>query len=269
MKLFKFLFISTVLFSFSSCSITEKIVFNEEGSGKLSYVIDGSKMMTLMGSAFKEDGKKSKKKKNKKGADLSKDIDSTFSFKEIFASKKDSISKLTPEEQEKMKKMENFSVRMVMNEEKEIFNYTIYADFKDTSEISDIISPLESMKTLNPNTNSLGSKGDVLVDKNASSFFYDGKMFRKTIIKKSEDNSMKDPEMVKQEEETMQSLQESMKMIYDESFYKVEYQFPKPIKKVSYPNAILSADRKTVTIEFPLKEYTEHPENLSLEVELE
>jgi hypothetical protein len=269
MKLLKLLFLVGVLFAFSSCSITEKIVFNEDNSGQLSYVIDGSKMLSMIGSSFKEEDKKAKKKKSKKGDNFSKDIDSTFTFKEIFESKKDSIAKLTPEQQEKIKKMENFSVRMVMNEEKELFNYTLFTDFKNTSEINDIISPLESMKTLNPSGKSLGSKGDMLVDNSSSSFLYDGKVFKKIIVNKAEDNSLKDPEMVQQEEEMMKSLQESMKMIYDESYYKVEYQFPKPIKKVSYPNAVLSDDRKTVTIQFSLKEYAEHPENLSLEVELE
>ena len=46
-----------------------------------------------------------KKERSKK---KEKDIDSTFTFKEMFADKKDSIAKLSPEEQEKIKKMERF-----------------------------------------------------------------------------------------------------------------------------------------------------------------
>ena len=95
-----FLFICIV----SSCTITEKMILNDKGSGKFSYEIDGSQMMSMIGGAMKsesnEDAKNDPSKKKRK------DIDSTFTFKELFASKKDSIAKLSLAEQEKIKKKE-------------------------------------------------------------------------------------------------------------------------------------------------------------------
>jgi len=119
------------------------MILNEKGSGKFSYDIDGSQMMSMMGGAMKSQSNDDTKKK-------SKDIDSTFTFKQLLASKKDSIAKLSPEEQEKIKKMERFSVHMVMNEEKGIMNYSMFTDFNSISELQDVMNPVQSMKSMVP-----------------------------------------------------------------------------------------------------------------------
>ena len=77
MKYIKLLSALLFVFSFSSCTITEKMILNENGSGKFAYDIDASQMMSMMGSAFKGDSKKEKKRKA---------IDSTFTFKELLVS---------------------------------------------------------------------------------------------------------------------------------------------------------------------------------------
>ena len=69
MKYIKLSILLLIIFNFSSCTITEKLVLNDNGSGKFTYDIDGSKMMTMLGSTLKtldeDDSKKSKKKKKK------------------------------------------------------------------------------------------------------------------------------------------------------------------------------------------------------------
>lgn len=270
MKLFKCLLVAALLVSLSSCSITERIIFKEDGSGKFAYEIDGSKMMSMMGDAFKdESAKKSKKKKNKKGERESLDMDSTFTFRELFAEKKDSIAKLPLEEQEKLKKMENFSMRMVMNEAKGTLNYTMFTDFKSIAELKDIMSPMQSMKSLGSSNKSIGEKGSMMNDDNTNEYFYDGKLFQKKVSKLPIDNSNKDAETIREEDELAQSMKESMAAVYEESEFKVVYQFPKAVKKVSNPNAVYSDGRKTVTVLFDMKEYMETPESLNLEIELE
>jgi hypothetical protein len=64
-------------------------------------------------------------------------------------------------------------------------------------------------------------------------------------------------------------MKESMEMIYGQSSFKVVYQFPKAVKKISMPNALYSDDRKTITIEYPLKDYMENPDKLNFEVEFQ
>ena len=64
-------------------------------------------------------------------------------------------------------------------------------------------------------------------------------------------------------------MKESMEMIYGQSDFKIVYQFPKAVKSVSIPNALFSDDRKTVTIEYPLKDYMESPDKLNFEIEFQ
>lgn len=269
MRLFNYLLVACVLVTLSSCSITEKIIFNEDNSGKFAYEVDGSKMMSMMGSVMKEeDAKKSKKKKNKKEEIANKDIDSTFSLKELFASKKDSIAQLPLEEQEKIKKLERFNVHMIMNQDKGIMNYTMFADFKSIAELQDMTSPLQSLKSLNSNQ-TIGSQGNLMQDNNLSDYQFDGNVFKKKVHKILADKTGKTKEELKSEEDATEAMKGSMEMIYQQSDFKVVYQFSKTIKKASLPNALYSDDRKTVTVLFSLKDYMENPENLNIEVELE
>lgn len=286
MKLLKLLSVALFVFSLTSCSIAEKVIINENGSGKFAYEIDGSKMMSMMGSAFKEisadDSEKSKKKKKKKSKDIveeenkttKKVIDSTFTFKEMFAAKQDSISKLPIEEQEKIKKMERFSIRMVMDDEKEIMNYSIFTDFNTIAELQDVMTPLQSMKSLSPagqKTGGLGMAPDALEEKSSTQYFYDGKTFKKTVSsleKKREGVEATDKEVSPESEKLAEELKlkESFEMFYAQSDYKVVCQFPKPVKKVSIEGALYSEDRKTITIEYSLKDYMENPDKLNFEV---
>lgn len=271
MKTFRFLLAIAIVLCSTSCSITEKMIVNDNGSGKFSYEIDGTKMMSMMGSAFKEEGKSSKKKNKKEQP--SKDIDSTFTFKELFAGKQDSISKLSPEEQAKIRKMEKFSIHMVMNEEKGILNYTLFTDFNSVAELQDVMSPVESMKTLSPSgqTGGLGMAPNSVQESASTKFFYDGNKFSKTLSKLQKKEETEKQEVSKESEELSEELKlkQSMDMFYAQSSFKVVYQFPKLVKKVSVENALYSQDRKTVTIEYPLKDYIETPEKASFEVEFE
>ena len=56
MRYIKLLFALLLTLSVTSCTITEKMIINDNGSGKFAYDIDGTKMMSMMGSAFKSDG---------------------------------------------------------------------------------------------------------------------------------------------------------------------------------------------------------------------
>jgi hypothetical protein len=277
MKQIKLLIAFLFILSLSSCTITEKMIVNENGSGKFAYEIDASKMISMVGSIVKEDQKKTKKKKKRKNEidRESKDIDSTFTFKEMFASKKDSIATLPLEEQEKIKKMENFSVHIVMNEEKGILNYTMFTDFNSIQELQDVMSPINSMKSLNPSGSSaMGSSSGIPDDDSSTKFFYDGKKFSKIVskIEKKKEETPKEEaskDYDSSEEEVAKNMKQSLNMFYDQSNFKVVYQFPKAVKKVSISNALYSEDRKTITIEYPLKEYMESPQKLNFEIEFE
>ena len=59
------------------------------------------------------------------------------------------------------------------------------------------------------------------------------------------------------------------KMIFASSKYTLKYHFPKAVKSVSNPDALFSADRKTITVEYPFTDYSENPEKLNLNVVFE
>jgi hypothetical protein len=266
MRTIKFLCALLISVTVTSCTITEKMIINDNGSGKFAYDIDGTKMLSMMGSAFKGDEKEQTKKNKKKDTTGKKVIDSTFTFKEMFANKQDSISKLSPEEQAKIKKMERFSVRMIIDEEKGIMNYSMFTDFNSISELQDVMSPVESMKSISPTGQQSGGMGmapDALEDNSSTSFFYDGKTFKKTITKIEK---KKEANKEVSEEDDANKMEESLEMFYDQSNFKIVYQFPKAVKKISIENALYSEDRKTITIEYPLKDYMENPDKLNFEV---
>jgi hypothetical protein len=270
MKTIKLLLALAFIFNLSSCTITEKMIVNDDGSGKFSYDIDATKLMSMGGGAMAGNDKPKRKGKKER---VKKDIDSTFTFKEMFAGKQDSISKLSPEEQLKIKKMENFSVRMVMKEEEGIMLYSMFTDFKSVAELQDVMSPVESMKSLSP-TGKAGDMGlapDAMEDNSSTKFFYDGKKFAKTVSKVEKKKVEEAPkEDISDESAAVaEELKKSLDMFYAQSNFKVVYQFPKPVKKISIENALFSDDRKTVTIEYPLKDYMDSPHKLNFDVEFQ
>ncbi|MFY8180180.1 MAG: hypothetical protein ACOVLG_00290 [Flavobacterium sp.] len=274
MKSIKLLFALLLTLAMTSCTITEKMIINDNGSGKFAYDIDGTKMMSMMGSAFKGDDKENTKKDKKETVNRKnkKVVDSTFTFKEMFASKQDSISKLSPEEQAKIKKMERFSVRTIIDEEKGIMNYSMFTDFNSISELQDVMSPVESMKSISPTGQKSGGMGmapDALEDNSSTSFFYDGKTFKKTVAKIEKKKEVTEGVEEGSEDDVANKMKESLDMFYDQSNFKVVYQFPKAVKKISIENALYSEDRKTITIEYPLKDYMENPDKLNFEVTFE
>lgn len=255
-----------VIFSLSltSCVITENVSFNPDNSGKINYKFDMTKVMQMMGNQLGQ----SEGKKNK-------DIDSTFTMASIYESKKDSIAKLPKAEQEKFKKMEKFTCHMVMKEKEGVFVYDMFADFKDATELQEMVSPVNTLSELSPN----GKKAPAdAAPKNEgiTRYTFDGKKFSKNVVVKNKEEvkadlkkGMEKEGVDKNEAEAFSNqMTQSMEMMMGESTYDMVVTFPKKVKKVSIPNAKISEDKKTVTISYPMKEYMES-KNLNFEVELE
>lgn len=261
MRFVKYISLIASVFLLISCSITESLIMNEDGSGKYAFEIDASQLMAMGGKG--EFSKKDSKKENK-------DIDSIISFKEVFAEKKDSISKLPKEEQERLKKLENFKMHLLVNEKSEKINYSLFTDFKSISELDNLMSPLKSLTTFGGSQDKMisemtgGSQGTNAIQQ----FLYDGKVFKKKLIadKKME---LKEKEKVEGNEFENQ-MNDSMEMLFAQSNFKVKYTFPRPVKKVkSSYDVMYSEDRKTIMVEVPFKDYMENVEKSNLEVVFE
>jgi len=250
MKLYKLLSFCFLLATLTSCTFTENIYVNDNGNGKFSLDMDGSALMEMAGDQLS----------GQMGADAKKNIDSTFTFKQLLADKKDSIAKLSPEVQKEIKKLEDLTVNLKMNGEKKEFLMAFSKDFKNVNELQDILQAMSTLQKLeggssaaNPFAGGLGKNNSIL------SYAYDGKKFtRKAILDKQ-----------KAAEKPKDSAADMSNMIFASSNYVIKYHFPKRIKKVSNPNALFSDDRKSITIQYPFTDYMENPDKLNFDVEFE
>lgn len=250
MKLYKLLSFSFLIVAFTSCTFTENITINDNGTGKFSVDMDGSALMEMAGDQIG----------SQMGADAKKEIDSSFTFKQLFDEKKDSIAKLSPEMQKEIKKLENFVVYTKMSSEKKQFLMTLTSDFKNVNEMQDILQTLSTLQKLEGGAGAASPLGSGFGNNNSKlSYSYDGKKFtRKAVI-----------DTQKKAEKAKDSGADMSKMMFASSTYVVKYNFPKKIKKVSNPNALFSDDRKSITIQFPFTDYMENPDKLNFDVEFE
>lgn len=250
MKLYKLLSFSFLLATLTSCTFTENIYVSDSGTGKFSLDMDGSALMEMAGDQLG----------SQLGADAKKNIDSTFTFKQLLADKKDSIAKLSPEVQNEIKKLEDLTVNLKMNGEKKEFLMAFSKDFKNVNELQDVLQAMGTLQKLeggssasNPLAGGLGKNNSTL------SFTYDGKKFtRKAIIDKQ-----------KSTEKAKDSAADMSNMIFASSNYILKYHFPKRIKKVSNPSALFSDDRKSITLQYSFTDYMENPDKLNFDVEFE
>lgn len=246
MKSILFLILGMTLL-LTSCTVTENIYIEADGSGKFNVDLDGSSLMAMM----PKDSLKNEKS-----------IDSTFTFKQLLADNKDSIAKLPISEQQQLKKLENFNMRMQMNQEQKQFLFSLQTNFKNVSELQDAMTAINAISLLQNKANKATEFGSAipsegLVNNNSTlSYSFKGNKFTRIAVL----NKVK-KEMLNEEAAEMN------KMIFASSNYIVKYHFAKPVKKVSNTSALFSEDRKTVTLHYPFSEYMENPEKLNLEVE--
>lgn len=245
MKIQCVLLIVFISLFFTSCQITENIDIKEDGSGKISYDIDASELMAMMG--------------DKLGDAQKENVDSTITFKQLFDEKKDSIAKLPLEEQQRLKKLEPIAMNVKMNSTEKTFKMAVFTDFKKASELQDMMGAMQTMQSLSKKSTADNPFGKMMAADNTELHYaYDGKVFKRTL-------KVIDPKLQEQAKDSTGM----MKMMFAASKFTVKYHFPRKVKSVSNPNALYSDDRKTVTIPFSLADYLEHPEATSFEVVLD
>ena len=234
---------------FTSCQITETIHLDETGGGKIAFDVDASAMMEMAGDKLAEAG--------------TGNIDSTFTFKELLDQKKDSISKLPLAEQERLKRLSNMSVSMKLNDISKEFKISVFTDFKKADELQDMMagvktaSDMESKSQVVDPSNPMSSLMDGANNTDLK-YSYDGKTFKRQV-------KIKDVKLQQQSKDSTGMFQ----MLFAGSSYTMKYYFPRKVKSVSNPEAIISEDKKMVSIPYSMADYFETPEKLSFDVVLE
>lgn len=247
-----------IVLAFSSCVMKEKMVMNEDGSGSFSYGFD-------LSGIFKVGFKSTDSTKTNKV------IDSVFTFKEVFAKVEDSVAKLPKSERQKIKMLENFKVTVKANEAKEQLKFDMEYNFQSIDSLKNMLSPLEVLEAM-PKIGPGKQLGNLSVPekenkKTMFSYNYDGKVFEKVILLPKDAKTNK--EKKKKEKNADNDFSKKMDDILKECKYSIEYQFPKKIKTLSLKNAIISKDKKSFTLEIPIKDFPDNEEKLGFKVTFE
>lgn len=246
MKL-KLLFIFTIALSVVSCQFNETMVMNEDGSGTMTVEVNLNEMMAFGGAAMMDTAQIK--------------LDTIVHIKQFLEEKKDSISKLSKNEQQKLKKLENFNIQVKMDSEASEMIYAISSNFKSISEANDIMNGLEQASNLMPNKDA--EPDGMSSDKDTPEIIGVKYSFENDVFKR--DAYIKDEKLHKQQLDSLKPTEAFL----GGSNYTLKYTFPKKIKKTSNPDATFSADKKTMTVQKPFIDYFKNPDLLDLEVELE
>ncbi len=242
----KLLLIATLALTAISCQFTETMTLNEDGTGRIAMEMDFSEMMSLS-DAFANDSSLVR-------------TDTIVYMKDMLLEKKDSISKLPKAEQQKLKKLENYSFRTLMDPESSKMFFIIATDFQKIDQANDLMSAMENSGSFMQGT---GSDVKVGSDDDSGGIIGVNYSFKKGKFKR--DAYVLDKAKHKVQIDSMKQAEAFM----GGATYRLKYTFPKKIKKVSVPDATFSLDGKTMEFERSMLEYMKDPDILDVEVELE
>ncbi len=244
MRLFKILAVIVITVCIAACNFTEEIYFNEDGSGKMSILFDGDEMMQMIPETD--------------STELDKAIDSTLVFKDLLREKKDSIAQLSPEEQAKLKKLEPFSLRMIVDPEGGVMNFNMFTDFKKVSEVNDAFNAFQNASSIGPVAGGKTMPGGATEETTTVNYSFKKNTFKRETV------------ILNQElfEQSIDSLA-SAEMFLSGSTYTFKYHFPRRVKSTNIEEATFSMDGKTMIHEVNFLEMMKDPESMVIEVELE
>ncbi|MDN3724734.1 hypothetical protein QRD02_10090 [Aequorivita sp. SDUM287046] len=240
----KLFFLCTLALSFVGCHFTETMVLNPDGSGTISVEANMNEMMAFGGAGMADS--------------MFVKMDTIIYMKKFLEEKKDSIAKLPASEQQKLKKMEKFNLHIKMDTENSEMIYDISTNFKNISEANDIVNGIEQIDKMMPNDPNSETKKEDTPEVFGVNYTFDKGIFKRDAYIKNEKLHQQEVDSLQQAEAFMAS-----------SDYTLKYTFPRKIKKVSTPDAVISEDKKSLTLQRPFLDYYKNPDVLDLEVVLE
>ena len=228
----------------TSCQFTERLDIKENGSGVYSLEMDMSAMMSAMkqmGDSLQANDEEQEQV-----------IDTVIRFKDILEEKKDSIAKLSKEEQASLKAIEDLKIHMMVDEKNGKMISDFIFEFNSINELGNIQERITKAQSVKDGKDNKTPSADTEVK-----YSYNGKKFTRKVTKKK---------MTAEEKEAYKKSMEQGASFLDGSSYKLIYHFPKAIKSTTYKGATFSDDRKTMYIQTDMKTITENPKLLEFEV---
>lgn len=252
-KLFSLLLIAS-LFSLTGClEIVRNITINENGTGSLDTKIDLGQVFELVKSMGQEQQLEQAREKQ---------IDTVMQVKDL-AAKND---KLTAEEKQLLSAG---NIRININVDSGIFYTQSKIPFKDLADIEKI--NILSQRFLNTTMDKVLDEGKAEpVEEDKESLLgatfdeYFITTYTKNSIEKTLDKTKENP-FANPNDEATKAMQE-MSAMGMEVKNTIVYNLPRPAKKVEGKNAVLSADKKKVTITTTFSDMTTDPTALQFKI---
>ncbi len=237
----KLIFLIIPLLVLSSCQIAEEVYFNKNGSGTYNFKVDMSGITQMFNGMTGNDSIQ----KNK----VVKKNDTIILFGDMMKRNKDSIRNLPEEEQELLKSLQDAKIHMHVDESKDEMYFSYEIPFKNVTDLSGIYKKLNKLNSYNKKgvkemKNDMTPGYQVLYQFNKHGFH---RMVRKT------EGAVKRP---------AGGDEKMLKMIQ----YEIVYHFPYKIDEVTYKDALIAADGKSVHIKVPLDSLMKNPEMLDFKV---
>ena len=259
-----------IVLSFSSCTVTESIVFNEDNSGEFLVSYDMGQVMSQMGDMFNEGGSDDEDAEKEK---TGKVMDTMMVFSEIMETYKDSVAALPEEKRLAMEAVKDMYMKMHMDEDNGVFDFGIGMDFKSIDDLKNIQEKMRKVQSLNAQNDQVGAMKDnspmgkfMGNDNNNVEYQYTDKGFaRVTSLVLPEGADMSELEQMFDEND--ESNKQFM-AYFEEAYYNVKLTFPKRVKSTSIEGAEISEDGKTVTYKSNWIDYLKNPMSLDVKVEL-
>ena len=241
MKKYSCLFI---LLSLVSCQVIETIEINEDGSGKIEVVKlrDEQSYMQLA----KENYSKEEKFE-----------DTTYIFKGFITKYVETFSKLTPVEKTVFQKFEKVKVHIKKSSYEKEFRTTITQNFNKIEEVPDVYKTEEYADDLEHNYALSAEKHYYQV-----SYTFDGSLFKRIV-------KITDSAELKKHQDRISEMKTQLSNFKINQPFTLNYHFPRKIKSVSNTNAKISADKKSLELQFLILDCLQNPESTHLEVVLE
>jgi len=246
----KLFVLSLAILSLTACQMTEEITFKKDGSGIYNFKVDMSSMMKM--------GKEMEGSKDSLAVKKEPKVqDSVIQFGDLLAEMKDSLKDLSPEEQKAFKHLKKMSLHIQVDESKDKMLMAYVLPFKQVSELENIMNDIKTIESKRGGKSKETGSFDKLMPQSDVKYSFDKHSFSRTTIVKE-----KDKKQVQDTAKDNNGLDQMMQMFS----YKIIYHFPKKIKSVSYKDALLSADGKTLHIDVPMDKISENPKFVDFEV---
>lgn len=231
-----------VLFLVSSCHLKGDVYIKEDGSGRViaESIRDESIYMKYLGDDYFLE---------------QEFIDTTYVVKEIIAKEQEIFDRFLEEHQVLLRKYEEVKVHIKKDSYAKEYRTTISAPFKninnveDLSHVTDYVDDLQNNYAMNPSRK-----------RTYFAYHFDGTTFRRTF-------KVLNQERYDEYKETIELYKKVLHI--GNCSYTSNYHFPRKIKSVSHPDAVLSEDKKSLTLKLPLLDCLEKPELAFFEVVLE